>query len=151
MPDLVIVAIDGSDLALHAAEQGVALLQPIGQVVLCTVIEPSDPTLVVGTGTASGVMSPAELDTLEMARQNEAHEHLEAAAKALDLPNAEQLLSIGDPPVALCELATERGANAIVMGTRGRGGIKRALLGSVSDHVVRNAPCPVVIVRPKDD
>ncbi len=45
MPDLVIVAIDGSDLALHAAEQGVRLLQPIGQVVLCTVIEPSDPTL----------------------------------------------------------------------------------------------------------
>jgi nucleotide-binding universal stress UspA family protein len=34
------------------------------------------------------------------------------------------------------------------MGSRGRGGIKRALLGSVSDHVVRNAPCPVVIARP---
>jgi len=31
-----------------------------------------------------------------------------------------------------------------VLGTRGRGGLRRAVLGSVSDHVVRNAPCPVV-------
>jgi nucleotide-binding universal stress UspA family protein len=151
MPDLAIVAIDGSDLALHAAAQGVALLQPIGTVVLCTVMEPADPTLVLGTGTASGVMSPAELDTLQVARETEAREHLDAAAKALDLPDAEQLVTLGDPPTALCDLARERGANAIVMGTRGRGGLKRAFLGSVSDHVVRNAPCPVVIVRPNDD
>ena len=56
----------------------------------------------------------------------------------------------GDAARALCDLAAERGARAIVLGTRGRGGVKRALLGSVSDHVVRNAPCPVVITRPPD-
>jgi len=33
------------------------------------------------------------------------------------------------------------------MGSRGRGGVKRALLGSVSDYVTRNAPCSVVITR----
>jgi nucleotide-binding universal stress UspA family protein len=38
-------------------------------------------------------------------------------------------------------------ASALVMGSRGRGGIKRALLGSVSDYVVRHAPCPVVITN----
>jgi nucleotide-binding universal stress UspA family protein len=36
----------------------------------------------------------------------------------------------------------------MVVGTRGRGGLRRAVLGSVSDHVVRNAPCPVVVVGP---
>ena len=51
----------------------------------------------------------------------------------------------GDPGRALCELATQLPARGIVMGTRGRGAIKRALLGSVSDYVVRNAPCPVII------
>jgi nucleotide-binding universal stress UspA family protein len=54
----------------------------------------------------------------------------------------------GSPGPALCSLARSIDAQAIVMGSRGRGGIKRALLGSVSDHVVRNAPCPVVIVGP---
>lgn len=42
------------------------------------------------------------------------------------------------------------GTDAIVIGTRGRGGIKRALLGSVSDYVVRNAPCPVVVTTAAD-
>ena len=37
------------------------------------------------------------------------------------------------------------GGLAIVRGSRGRGGLRRAVLGSVSDHVVRNAPCPVVV------
>jgi nucleotide-binding universal stress UspA family protein len=38
-------------------------------------------------------------------------------------------------------------AVAIVVGSRGRGGLKRAFLGSVSDYVVRNAPCSVVVTR----
>ena len=50
----------------------------------------------------------------------------------------------GAPGPALCELAESVDASAIVIGTRGRGGLRRAVLGSVSDHVVRNAPCPVV-------
>jgi nucleotide-binding universal stress UspA family protein len=38
----------------------------------------------------------------------------------------------------------------VVVGSRGRGGIRRALLGSVSDYVVRNAPCSVVVTRSPD-
>ena len=53
----------------------------------------------------------------------------------------------GDPGRALCDLAAERGATVIVAGSRGRGGLKRAVLGSVSDHLVRNAPCPVLVLR----
>jgi nucleotide-binding universal stress UspA family protein len=36
------------------------------------------------------------------------------------------------------------------MGSRGLGGVRRALMGSVSDSVVRHAPCPVLVVRPED-
>jgi nucleotide-binding universal stress UspA family protein len=50
----------------------------------------------------------------------------------------------GSAGAGLCALAEELSASVIVMGTRGRGGIRRAVLGSVSDHVVRNAPCPVL-------
>ena len=44
-------------------------------------------------------------------------------------------------------LAEQIGAGLIVMGSRGRGGIRRALVGSVSDAVVRHAHCPVLVVR----
>jgi nucleotide-binding universal stress UspA family protein len=52
----------------------------------------------------------------------------------------------GDAGSTLCDLAEELDASAIVIGSRGRGGIRRALLGSVSDHVVRNAGRPVLVV-----
>ena len=44
-------------------------------------------------------------------------------------------------------LAEELGAGLIVMGCRGLGGVRRALMGSVSDSVVRHAHCPVLVVR----
>jgi nucleotide-binding universal stress UspA family protein len=44
-------------------------------------------------------------------------------------------------------LAEEIGAGLIVLGSRGLGGIRRALMGSVSDSVVRHAHCPVMVVR----
>jgi nucleotide-binding universal stress UspA family protein len=146
----VIVAVDGSEAALDAARSGLALLAGPGHAVIAIVIEPSDPTLLVGTGFAGGVMSADELQEVEDARLPAARGHVEAAAEALDVGDAETLVLRGAPGPALCDLAAERGAHAIVMGSRGHGGIKRALLGSVSDHVVRNAPCPVVISRPSD-
>ncbi len=45
--------------------------------------------------------------------------------------------------------AEEIGAGLIVLGSRGLGGIRRALMGSVSDSVVRHAHCPVLVVRPE--
>lgn len=48
---------------------------------------------------------------------------------------------------AIVQLAEEIGAGLIVMGSRGLGGVRRALLGSVSDSVVRHAHCPVLVVR----
>ncbi len=48
-------------------------------------------------------------------------------------------------------MAEEIGADVIVVGSHGRGAIERLLLGSVSEQVVRHAPCPVLVVRPKPD
>jgi nucleotide-binding universal stress UspA family protein len=52
------------------------------------------------------------------------------------------------PEKAIIHLAEELGVGLIVMGSRGLGGVRRALMGSVSDFVVRHAHCPVMIVRP---
>ena len=54
---------------------------------------------------------------------------------------------MGRPDEEIVKLAEEIGAGLIVMGSRGRGGIRRSLMGSVSDSVVRHAHCPVMVVR----
>jgi nucleotide-binding universal stress UspA family protein len=56
-------------------------------------------------------------------------------------------LRLGRADEEILQLAEEIGAGLIVMGSRGRGRIRRALLGSVSDSVVRHAHCPVTIIR----
>jgi nucleotide-binding universal stress UspA family protein len=52
------------------------------------------------------------------------------------------------PDEAIVHLSEELGAGLVVMGSRGRGGLRRALMGSVSDSVVRHTHCPVLVVRP---
>jgi universal stress protein A len=61
---------------------------------------------------------------------------------------AEFMVWEGDAGSAIANAAEAEQADLIVVGTRGRSGAGRMLLGSVSDHVVRNAGCPVLIVRP---
>jgi nucleotide-binding universal stress UspA family protein len=56
-------------------------------------------------------------------------------------------LRMGEVDLEIVGLARELEADLIVMGCRGRGGIRRAIEGSVSDAVVRHAPCPVLVVR----
>jgi nucleotide-binding universal stress UspA family protein len=69
-----------------------------------------------------------------------------AKARAEGL-NARAALRTGVPYQEVVALATDERADLIVIGTHGRGGIDRALLGSVADRVVRLAPCPVLTVR----
>jgi nucleotide-binding universal stress UspA family protein len=53
----------------------------------------------------------------------------------------------GDPGESIIEAAAAETADLIVVGSHGRGTVGRFLIGSVSDHVVRNAQCPVLVVR----
>jgi nucleotide-binding universal stress UspA family protein len=53
----------------------------------------------------------------------------------------------GDPAQAINEAAAEIGADLIVMGTHGRTGLSRLLMGSVAEEVLRTAPCPVMTIR----
>jgi nucleotide-binding universal stress UspA family protein len=61
--------------------------------------------------------------------------------------NARAVLRSGVAYREIVALATDERADLIVVGTRGRGGMDRALLGSVADRVIRLAPCPVLTVR----
>jgi len=56
-------------------------------------------------------------------------------------------LTIGDPAGEIVRIAGEEKAEMIVMGTHGRTGMTRLLMGSVAEGVVRRAPCPVLVYR----
>jgi nucleotide-binding universal stress UspA family protein len=60
-------------------------------------------------------------------------------------------LRMGEVDLEIVSLAKELGADLIVMGCRGHRGIRRAIEGSVSDGVIRHAPCPVLVVRPEKE
>ena len=60
---------------------------------------------------------------------------------------AQAHLMMGEVAREIVHLAEDLGAGLIVMGSRGRGGMRRTLMGSVSDSVVRHAHCPVMVVR----
>ena len=76
---------------------------------------------------------------------------VKAALAALHLPDpgveAEYRVSEGEPAAEIIRLARELGANLIAMGTHGRSGLGRILLGSVAEAVLRRAPCPVLTLR----
>jgi universal stress protein A len=71
-----------------------------------------------------------------------------AAALANEGITARALVTVGVPWQEIVRVATEERADMIVMGTQGRTGLDRLLLGSVAERVVRGAPCPVLTVRP---
>jgi len=149
----LIVATDGSDLAIQAAAAGLALAKPAERVLLVFVAELVDPSLAEdATGHASASLTPDEVEADHRKKTAEGRAAVEATAEALrDVasvsPSFETLVVEGDPGPSLCRLATEVNASALIVGSRGRGGIKRALLGSVSDYVARNAPCAVIVSR----
>jgi nucleotide-binding universal stress UspA family protein len=61
------------------------------------------------------------------------------------------VIEAGDPADVICRTAERLGSDVIVVGSHGRTGLGRLFLGSVSEHVVRHAPCPVLVVRhPRD-
>jgi nucleotide-binding universal stress UspA family protein len=93
---------------------------------------------------------PAGFEDVLRENRREAKEMLEQQAKRIEQSGVrvkETHLREGRAEEEIVEVAEELGAGLIVMGSRGHGRLRRALMGSVSDAVVRHAHCPVTIVR----
>jgi len=86
---------------------------------------------------------------LHALRRRDAAALVESAAEQLRSAGFTTAASIreGDAPRVIVDCAKEIGADLIVLGSHGRKGFDRLLLGSVSDSVARHAPCSVQIVR----
>jgi nucleotide-binding universal stress UspA family protein len=84
-------------------------------------------------------------------RQLEQNAHALLAPVAAELRargfGVDTLVRVGDPRVEICEEARRWGADLIMVGSHGRTGLRRFLMGSVAQSVVRHAPCSVEVVR----
>ncbi len=145
----VLIGTDGSDDAIAAATTGLGLLgDPTRITVLCVVEAPGAATAGLESGFAGGMVSDAEVDRAWQLVEQDAGEALERTVGSLHVTAPiDSEIRAGEAGPALCRVAEEMDVDVIVVGSRGRGAIKRALLGSVSTHVTNNAPCPVVVVR----
>jgi nucleotide-binding universal stress UspA family protein len=148
MTTRIVIGTDGSDDAVAAARRAVEVLASDATIHLVCVAEP--PAVVsagMESGFAGGIATPQEVDTAWAGAISEAEQALEVTTSALGAVTVEPSVAQGDPGAVLCDRATDLGADVVVVGSRGRGAIRRALLGSVSTYVVHNAPCPVLVVR----
>ena len=144
-PTKILLATDGSEeaaLAAHTATDVAGKTDSELHVVL------------VGLSGAYVGMGPPEIADIPPPRQEELDEEarrlLDAQVKQIEADGstvAQAHLRVGRPDEQIVALAEEIGAGLIVMGNRGLGGLRRLLMGSVSDSVFRHAHCPVLIVR----
>ncbi len=74
-----------------------------------------------------------------------------ARIRAVGIPAEELVVEAGSPHEGILKVAVERDADVIVMGTHGRTGLVRAVIGSVADKVVRHSQVPVVLVPLKSE
>ena len=144
MASLALLCTDGSDYAIEALRVCLPLLAPLDRTMIVTVESPVDPDAEVGIGFEIDG-SAEDVDVIETSGDRVAKFHLDRTAAALDLPDAELRAVVGQPGPAICELAGALAARVVVIGTSGRGGLRRAFVGSTSDHVIRHAPCPVLV------
>jgi nucleotide-binding universal stress UspA family protein len=138
----ILLAVDGSALSLDAVRHGLALhAQGLrAQFVLVNVQESASLYEMVVA------RDPAVIDDVSV----EAGRHQLEVARALCVGakvNFEAEVVIGDPAHLIVELAERHACDAIILGARGHGGLRDALLGSVSQAVTYSATVPVTVVK----
>jgi nucleotide-binding universal stress UspA family protein len=144
-PTKILLATDGSSEAESAAQLAAELADKTGSELHMVYVEVVPHFAHYSAGTPMGFDRPLYEKLEEEAR--ETLRKLSWQVKVVGGAVAEDHLRMGAPGEEIVSLAEAIGAGLIVMGSRGRGGLKRALMGSVSDSVVRFAHCPVLVVR----
>jgi nucleotide-binding universal stress UspA family protein len=141
MPRSIVVGTDGSEAAQEAVRQATDLASREGARLHLVAAYP-DPQVLREKITGGATTEPVDLRGVAIGVLKRA-EH--AVPKGVEL---ETYTREGDPADVIIQVANEQQADLIVVGSSGRTGIKRFLLGSVSSKVSHHAPCSVMIVRP---
>jgi nucleotide-binding universal stress UspA family protein len=137
----ILVPVDGSAGSDKAVRAAIALAtdKKDAEIILINV-QPS-----YNTPNVKHFFSEEQIHSYQEQLSKEALNHSLEITKDCSIP-IRTVFRIGDPGEEICEEAKESAVDFIVMGYRGLGIVKRAILGSVATHVLHATPCPLMIV-----
>jgi nucleotide-binding universal stress UspA family protein len=137
---VILLATDLGPASADAAERAISLAAQLDAELLIVSVIDAAPVF------GDGLRLALRVDQVR-ARREPIAQALVAAAVRAGVP-ARFLIWDGAPGESIAAAAEAERCDLIVVGTHGRTGFERSLAGSVSDYLIRNAPCPVVVVRP---
>jgi len=136
----VLVPIDGSAQSERAVEYAAENLNP-DQIVLLHIIDP------VEAGYSAAATMPGYSEEWYENRKEEAQSLFAEAEEQLGSVDTETAMEVGRPARTIVTYIEDNDIDHVIMGSHGRSGMTRILLGSVAESVVRRSPIPVTIVR----
>ncbi len=153
----ILLPLDGSDLSSQAVEHAKALATATNaSLVLLQVVDSEAQLISQASGITIEPLAMGEV-TVDAARaavaaqRAVAEENLNAAKAALESAgiSVEAIVREGQPGDQIVDAVEELGCDVVVIATHGRTGFRRAILGSVADHVVRHTPtASVLLIKP---
>jgi nucleotide-binding universal stress UspA family protein len=136
--DTIVLGYDDSEASKHALERAAMLTKAFRSQLIVTSVAP----ILTGIGRTAGPVDPVDPPEKHAQELSEARSFLEGEGV-----NADYVPAVGEPADTIVELANERGADLIVVGSRELKLLQRLLGQSVSDAVVHHAHCDVLIVH----
>lgn len=141
---VILCGVDGSAHARRAASAALAMAERLDASLTLVHVAPTRTLISVASLPADADPSAYERST-EVA-ETQADVAFDSLSPEVSHAVVGREVRLGEPATVLAELAEERGAELIVVGSRGRGAWRSAAMGSVSAELVRLASCPVMIV-----
>ena len=137
----ILIPTDGSDYSLRAAEYGISVAKILGAQVMVV--------YVIDTVVLDQIAKVNERENVEreLKQDGEKYIHYVLGLAEKQGVKAASLLAKGRPFEQVVHLAKGLGMDLIVMGTYGRRGAERILIGSVAERVIEYASCPVLVVK----
>lgn len=136
----ILVPVDGSAGSDKAVQVAISLTVDKEDQLILLNVQPS-----YSTPNVKRFFSQEQIHSFQEESSKEVFEHTLDLISDMEL-NVSSVVRNGDAGNEICEQAKEIGVDFIVMGYRGLGTVKRAILGSVATHVLHEADCPVMIV-----
>lgn len=146
LPKRIIVPLDGSDFSFRAAQYAINLARLTGGEILC-IHAIADLPYIEYMAPAGGLTVPRYIQEAKKQTDEWFSQVKSRAAKEGVKITAETIFSPPSVAESIINYASKQKADLIVIGTKGRSGLKRLVLGSVASTVVAHASCPVLVVR----